>query len=103
MDSRDNTKLIYWLIECDVIAGSASYVVNGYPEAQVTALRDRLRAAEAKGFDWKSIYESIYKSWHSRRPHFPTPKGDGYAHETKPAEPLIDPVPNVREVGCRDG
>src|SRR5262245_59132179 len=73
MPSEDQRKFIQWMIECDVIAGSASYIVNGYPELQVRTLRSTLIRASGDGVDWRTIYESIYKHWDTRRPHFPDP------------------------------
>lgn len=73
LDYWNPKKRIYWLMECDTIAGSASFVVSGYPDVQVTSLRNVLRGASAEGFNWREVYESVYKSWHSRRPHFPDP------------------------------
>ncbi len=61
-------------MQCASIAGSASFVLNGYPKAQVTALRDTLREAANQGFNWQELYASIYQDWHTRRPHFPTPE-----------------------------
>ncbi len=65
---------MYWVMRCGTIAGSASFVVNGYPKAQVTALRDTLREVAKHGFNWQDLYNSIYREWHTRRPHFPTPE-----------------------------
>jgi len=74
MSSEEHHKFMDWLIRCEAIAGSASYVVNGYPEAQVSTLRGTLKQAAGEGVDWRKIYDSIYDSWHSRRPHFPDPQ-----------------------------
>jgi hypothetical protein len=71
MSSQEHKKFMEWLIRCEAIAGSASYVVNGYPEAQVSTLKGTLRQAAEDGTDWRRIYECIYESWHTRRPHFP--------------------------------
>ena len=80
----DRQTPLYWLMECDVIAGSGSYVVNGYPDAQVTALRNTLQKAAAEGINWREIYTSIYTSWRSRRPHFPDPDTMAILLEQKP-------------------
>ena len=69
--SDEQQKLMKWLINCDVIAGSASYIVNGYPETQVGVLRAELKASAADGVDWRKVYASIYEQWHTRRPLFP--------------------------------
>jgi hypothetical protein len=71
MTADEQQKLMKWLIQCEVIAGSASYIVNGYPETQVGVLRSELQAARADGVDWRDIYASIYEEWHTRRPLFP--------------------------------
>lgn len=71
MLSDEQRKLITWLSRCGTIAGSGSYIVNGYPEVQVRVLRAELKAAAADGVDWRKIYESIYRNWHSYRPLFP--------------------------------
>ena len=63
-----------WLSRCSAIAGSASYIVNGYPETQVGVLRLQLQAAAADGVDWKKLYTSIYEQWHTHRPLFPDPE-----------------------------
>ena len=60
-----------WLSRCSAVAGSASYIINGYPERQVGVLRLQLQAAAADGVDWREIYTSIYEQWHTRRPLFP--------------------------------
>ncbi len=60
-----------WLARCEAVAASDSYIVNGYPEAQVYALKLELKRAAADGVDWRGIYASIYQQWHTRRPHFP--------------------------------
>lgn len=60
-----------WLRWRSAIAGSASYIVNGYPESQVGVLRLELQTAAADGVDWQKIYASIYEQWHTRRPLFP--------------------------------
>ncbi len=74
LDSWNPQKQFYWVMQCASIAGSASFVVNGYPKAQVTALRDTLREAAQHGFNWQELYIRIYQEWHSRRPHFPNPE-----------------------------
>ncbi|MBS0151000.1 MAG: putative molybdenum carrier protein [Nitrospira sp.] len=61
-------------MQCSNIAGSASFVINGYRDAQVTALRDTLREAAKHGFDWQELYTNVYEQWHTRRSHFPTPE-----------------------------
>ena len=71
MPSEDQRKFMQWMIECDVIAGSASYIVNGYPKAQVSTLKATLKRAAADGVEWRKIYQSIYEQWHTRRPLFP--------------------------------
>ena len=71
MTSDEQRKLMEWLSRCDAVAGSASYIVNGYPESQVGVLRAELKAAAADGVDWRKIYASIYEQWHTRRPLFP--------------------------------
>lgn len=38
-----------WLIRCEAIAGSASFVVNGYPEAQMTTLGERSSELRLRG------------------------------------------------------
>lgn len=74
MSSEEQEKFLDWLIQCEAIAGSASYVVIGYPEAQVSTLRGTLKRAAAEGVEWRKIYDSIYDSWRSRWPHFPAPQ-----------------------------
>lgn len=74
LDSWNPQTKFYWVMQCATIAGSASYVVNGYPDAQVTTLRDTLREAAKHGFNWQDLYTTIYQDWHTRRPHFPTPE-----------------------------
>jgi hypothetical protein len=69
--TEDQKTLMDWMTRCDAIAGSASYVVNGYPELQVPTLKGTLKRAAADGVDWRVIYRSIYEQWHTRRPHFP--------------------------------
>ena len=71
MLSNEQEKLMKWITRCDAVAGSASYIVNGYPELQVNALRLELQAAAADGIDWRNIYADIYEYWHTRRPLFP--------------------------------
>ena len=73
MASEEQMKFMDWLLRCEAIAGSASYVVNGYPAVQVSTLRGTLKQAASEGVDWRKIYDSIYDSWHSRRPHLPDP------------------------------
>ena len=60
-----------WITRCNAIAGSASYLVNGYPELQVKTLENQLRAAAADGIDWRTIYVPLFETWHTRRPLFP--------------------------------
>jgi hypothetical protein len=69
--SDEREKFVKWSSRCDAIAGSASYIVNGYPELQVKALRLELQAAAADGIEWRNIYADIYECWHPRRPVFP--------------------------------
>jgi hypothetical protein len=64
-------KLMKWSIRCETIAGSGSYIINGYPELQVRVLRLDLKAAKADGVDWRKIYSSISERWHHHRPLFP--------------------------------
>ena len=68
---EERQRLMHWLGRCDTIAGSASYIVNGYPETQVQVLRLELKRAAADGVDWRRIYGFIYEGWHTRRPLFP--------------------------------
>lgn len=74
MASDEQRKLMTWLIRCSAVAGSASYIMNGYPETQIGVLRLELQAARADGVDWRDIYASIYEEWHTRRPLFPNPE-----------------------------
>lgn len=74
LDYWNPQKEIYWVMRCSTIAGSASFVVNGYKDVQVATLRDTLREAAKHGFNWQDLYNSIYQEWHTRRPHFPTPE-----------------------------
>lgn len=71
MASEEQQKLMTWLSRCSAVAGSASYIVNGYPETQVGVLRAELKSAAADGVDWRKVYASIYEQWHTRRPLFP--------------------------------
>lgn len=71
MTSDEQRKLMTWSSRCSAIAGSASYIVNGYPALQVGVLRLELQAAAADGVDWQKIYASIYEAWHTWRPLFP--------------------------------
>lgn len=71
MASEEQQKLMTWLSRCSAVAGSASYIINGYPESQVDVLRAELKAAAADGVDWRKVYASIYERWHTRRPLFP--------------------------------
>lgn len=71
MLSDERLKLMMWVTRCDAIAGSASYQVNGYPAGQVEVLKRTLQAAAANGVDWRKIYTSLYREWHTRRPLFP--------------------------------
>jgi hypothetical protein len=74
MASEEQQKLMTWLSRCSAVAGSASYIINGYPETQVGVLKLELKAAAAAGVDWREIYGSIYEEWHTRRPLFPDPE-----------------------------
>ena len=71
MKTKGNKKLSDWLIRCDAIAECDSFLWSRHPEDQVTFIRAALLRAAAEGVNWRTIYRSIYKEWHTRRPHFP--------------------------------
>jgi len=71
MTSDEQRKLTKWLSRCSTIAESITYSLNEHPETQVHVLRAELKDAAADGVDWRKIYASIYKQWHTRRPQFP--------------------------------
>jgi hypothetical protein len=73
MSAEEHHKFIDWRIRHDVIAGSASYVLNGDPKLQVSTLRETLKQAETEGVDRRKIYDSIYDDLHRHQPHFPDP------------------------------
>ena len=73
MKTTERQKFLHWMSRCEAIAGSAPYLLNSHPEAQVASLRETLKQAAVEGVEWRKIYEFIYKSWYSRRPHFPHP------------------------------
>ncbi len=68
-----DSKLRQWRSLCNAVVGSGTYMIRGYPEEQVTTLRDVLRLTADDGVEWRPIYEDLYNRWHTRRPHFPTP------------------------------
>jgi hypothetical protein len=65
--SDEQEKVMTWLSRCSAIAGSASYIMNGYAESQVGVLRLELKAA-TDGVDWRKVYAPIIERWHTRRP-----------------------------------
>ena len=77
VSSEEHHKFMDWLIRRDVIAGSASSVLNGDPKLQVSTSRETLKLAEAEGVNWRNIYDSIYDSWHRCQLHFQIPCDDG--------------------------
>jgi hypothetical protein len=50
-DQDYDKQFMHRLQKCRVVAGSASFVINGYLNAQVTVLRNLLRQAAADGMD----------------------------------------------------
>ena len=71
MKTKGNKKLRDWLLRCDAIAECDSFLRSRHPEDQVIFIRAALLRAAAEGVNWRTIYRSIYKEWHTRRPHFP--------------------------------
>ena len=71
MTTKGNKKLRDWLSRCDAIAECDSFVRSRHPEDQVTFIKAALLRAATNGVNWRTIYGSIYKKWHTRRPHFP--------------------------------
>ena len=51
VSSEEHHKFMDWLIRRDVIAGSASPVLNGNPKRQVSTSRETLKQAEVEGGD----------------------------------------------------
>lgn len=74
MISLEQQKLLKWLSRCHAVAGSGSYIINGYPEVQVHMLMSQLKGAAGEGVDWRKIYATLYDNWHTQRPLFPDPE-----------------------------
>ena len=55
-----NSLNIDWRIWHDMIAESASYVLNEDPKLQVSTLRETLKQAETEGVDRRDIYDFTY-------------------------------------------
>lgn len=72
MTDRDSKWFMYWRMEYEIVAGSASFVIDGYPDAQVTVLRNLLRRAAADGMNLRNLYNTICQDWCTWHPRFPT-------------------------------
>jgi len=100
MMTEDKEKLLVWMNRSDTIVGSYSYIVNGYPEMEVTTLKETLEMAAADVVDWRRIYGFIYEQFTLKTtcPPLPTCQS-GYA---RTRTSCITPHPLASQVllGC---